>query len=319
MNNRSTINGFRVYHEGNFNEKVGHIKNLYNGYEYYYPVGEGYFEIFNVDMEVTPSSNDIGYNSNSKVVFRTFATVTTSADDKVKYGQIHIRIANHLTDTLVYRKEEITIENGLFKQDEVIAVRDETNLVNGIVNYKVYVKLKVNDSFLHINLAPITRYLYKATQNNSERNYITSLPSEYIKASKTAPHVKYIAQFGNDITLDAGENTIVFDNVQMGEAILKESVKYTLEDNKIYLAELDVISYDTFDSTNEISVTFWRYKKEDGNRTTYNRQNAIGPSISATATLITNLSNQFAITINCLKPINVKGFSTLKIIELGHE
>ena len=301
------------------NEKVGAIRNLYNGYEYYYPVGEGYFEIFNVDMEVTPSSNDAGYNSDAKVVFRTFATVTTSADTKVKYGQIHIRIANHMNDTSVYRKEEITIENGLFKQDEVIGVRDESKIVNGIVNYRVYVKLKVNDSFLHINLAPITKYFYKATQNNSERNYITSLPSEYIKANKTAPHVKYMAQFGNDVTLRPGVNTLVFDNVKIGEPIIEQDVKYTLEDNKIYLVEVNLVSYDTFNSANEVYITFWRYKKDDGNKTTYNRQNVSTPSMNASATIITNESNQFAIEVYCKELINTKSFSTLKIIELGHE
>lgn len=317
MNNRSTINGFRIYHEGNFNEKVGAIKNLYNGYEYYYPSGNGYFEIFNVDLEVKKSDNSVGYNSMSKVVFRTFVTVTTSADSKVKYGQIHIRIANHLSDSTNYRKEEITIENGLFNKDEVFAVRDESRLSEGVVNYKVYVKLTVNDTFLHINLSPITRYLYQATQNNSERNYITSLPSSYIKAVKNAPCIKYVAQFGNDVTLRPGENTLVFDNVLIGDNILTDSVKYTLEDNKVYSLDMNLISYDTFNSLNEVYVTVWRYKKEDGNRTTYNRQNVSTPSISANATIITNQSNQFAITVYCSELINIKAFSTLKIIELA--
>ena len=87
MNNRSTINGYRIHHDGNFNENIGVLKNLTNGYEYYYPCGEGYFEIFNVDLEVTSSSNSVGYNSLSKAVLRAFITVTTSADTRVKYGQ----------------------------------------------------------------------------------------------------------------------------------------------------------------------------------------------------------------------------------------
>ena len=317
MNNRSTINGYRIHHDGNFNENIGILKNLTNGYEYYYPSGNGYFEIFNVDLEATSSSNSVGYNSLSKAVLRAFITVTTSADTRVKYGQIHIRIANHLTDSSTYRKEEITIENGLFSEDEIFAVRDESRLSEGVVNYKVYVKLTVNDTFLHINLSPITRYLYQATQNNSERNYITSLPSSYIKAVKNAPCVKYVAQFGNDVTLRPGENTLVFDNVLIGDNILTDSVKYTLEDNKVYSLDMNLISYDTFNSLNEVYVTVWRYKKEDGNRTTYNRQNVSTPSISANATIITNQSNQFAITVYCSELINVKAFSSLKIIELA--
>ena len=317
MNNRSTINGFRIYHEGNFNEKVGAIKNLYNGYEYYYPSGNGYFEIFNVDLEATSSSNSVGYNSLSKAVLRAFITVTTSADTRVKYGQIHIRIANHLTDSSTHRKEEITIENGLFNKDEVFAVRDESRLSEGVVNYKVYVKLTVNDTFLHINLSPITRYLYQATQNNSERNYITSLPSSYIKAVKNAPCIKYLAEFENDVTLRPGENTLVFNKVIRGDNVLQNEVRYTLEDNKIYLFELNLISYDTFNSLNDVYVTFWRVKKEDGSKTTYNKQNVLNPSINANATVITDKSNQFTITLNCSELINIKAFSTLKIIELA--
>lgn len=317
MNNRSTINGFRIFHEGNFNEKVGNIKNLYNGYEYYYPSGNGYFEIFNVDLEAVSSNNNIGYNSMSKVVFRSFVTVTTSADTKVKYGQIHIRIANHLTDTLTHRKEEITIENGIFNKDEVFAVRDESKISQGIVNYKVYVKLKLNDAFLHINISPITKYLYQAKQNNSERNYISKLPSNYIRAIKNGTSVKYVAQFGNDVTLRPGENTLIFDNIISGDNILTNNVRYTLEDNKIYLFDLNLISYDSFNSLNEVYVTFWRIKKEDGNKTTYNKQHVLAPSISANTTVITNQSNQFSITVYCNELINVKAFSTLKIIELG--
>lgn len=317
MNNRSTINGYRIHHDGNFNENIGVLKNLTNGYEYYYPCGDGYFELFNVDLEVTSSNNSVGYNSMSKVVFRTFVTVTSSADTKVKYGQIHIRIANHLSDSTNYRKEEITIENGLFSEDEIFAVRDESNLSNGIINYKVYLKARVSDDFIHLNISPITKYLYKAKQNNSERNYITSLPSSYIKAVKNAPCIKYVAQFGNDVTLRPGENTLVFDNVLIGDNILTDSVKYTLEDNKVYSLDMNLISYDTFNSLNEVYVTVWRYKKEDGNRSTYNKQNVSSPSISANATIITNQSNQFAITVYCSELINIKAFSTLKIIELA--
>ena len=92
---------------------------------------------------------------------------------------------------------------------------------------------------------------------------------------------------------------------------------YTLEDNKIYLFELNLISYDAFNSLNDVYVTFWRVKKEDGNKTTYNKQNVLNPSINANATVITDKSNQFTITLNCSELINVKAFSSLKIIELA--
>ena len=317
MNNRSTINGYRIHHDGNFNENIGILKNLTNGYEYYYPCGEGYFEIFNVDLEATSSGNSVGYNSLSKAVLRAFITVTTSADTRVKYGQIHIRIANHLTDSSTYRKEEITIENGLFSEDEIFAVRDESNLSNGIINYKVYLKARVSDDFIHLNISPITKYLYKAKQNNSERNYITELPNSYIKAVKNAPRVKYLAEFENDVTLRPGENVLVFNKVIQGDNVLQNEVRYTLEDNKIYLFELNLISYDAFNSLNDVYVTFWRVKKEDGNKTTYNKQNVLNPSINANATVITDESNQFSITLNCSELINVKAFSSLKIIELA--
>ena len=171
--------------------------------------------------------------------------------------------------------------------------------------------------FIHLNISPITKYLYKAKQNNSERNYITELPNSYIKAVKNAPRVKYLAEFENDVTLRPGENVLVFNKVIQGDNVLQNEVRYTLEDNKIYLFELNLISYDAFNSLNDVYVTFWRVKKEDGNKTTYNKQNVLNPSINANATVITDKSNQFSITLNCSELINVKAFSSLKIIELA--
>ena len=58
MNNRSTINGYRIHHDGNFNENIGILKNLTNGYEYYYPSGNGYFEITRYEKVTSRLTNN---------------------------------------------------------------------------------------------------------------------------------------------------------------------------------------------------------------------------------------------------------------------